>query len=232
MELAIPSQENLFSNPFVECGQYIAHVRDELDSSIKRLAFDPVESNTSSVTAPLKSMDTSGFNPISINPWSLKSDHRQVTTTTDAWLSSSYKDVSISLSSLISFVRNHVRLGYSEALASRLSYLHEASIDEAPDQAPISVDSLQCFISFIDGKTELKEPDVVLTYSGNIRAEWYRSRKEHLGVEFLPTGQVRYVVFARDPNHSTRIDRSSGWVAAESLMEKISPFNVLAWVAI
>ncbi len=134
-------------------------------------------------------------------------------------------------SDLISFIRNHVRLAYSASLANRLEYLRDASIEEAPEQAPISVNSLQCFVSFIKSEPNLAEPDIVLTYTGNIRAEWHKSRKQHFAVEFLPNGQVRYVVFSRDPDHPTRTDRASGLVSAETLMVKVKPFNVLSWAA-
>jgi hypothetical protein len=107
--------------------------------------------------------------------------------------------------------------------------LREASIEEAPEQAPISAQSLQGFISFIQREKNLAEPDIVITYAGNIRAEWHQSRKEHFAVEFLPTGKVRYVVFSPDPNHPSRTDRTSGVVSAETLMVKVRPFNVLSW---
>ena len=66
--------------------------------------------------------------------------------------------------------------------------------------------------------------------AGNICAEWHKSRKEHFVIEFLPTGHVRYVVFAPDPKHHSSTDRASGIVYADSLMEKVKPFNVFSWI--
>lgn len=145
--------------------------------------------------------------------------------------SSSYTGTSTTTSDLISFVRNHVQLPYSADLAKRLEYLRVASIEEYPEQAPMSIDSLQCFLSFVKREPNLTEPDLVLTYAGNIRAEWHKSRKEHFAVEFLPNGQVHYVVFTRDPDHPTRTDRTSGLVSAATLMQKVKPFDVLSWAA-
>ncbi len=130
---------------------------------------------------------------------------------------------------IISFVRNHLKVPYSSKLADRLDYLHEASIEEAPEQSPISVDSLQGFINFLKKEQNLGEPDVVLSYEGNIRAEWHKSRREHFAVEFLPDCQVRYVIFSSDPDYPSRTNRVSGLVSAETLMKKAEPFNVLSW---
>ena len=107
--------------------------------------------------------------------------------------------------------------------------MREVCIEEAPEQTPISTQSLQGFILFLQREKNLAEPDIVTTYTGNIRAEWHRSRKEHFAVEFLPNGQVRYVVFSTDPNYPSRTDRTSGVVSAETLMDKVRPFNVLYW---
>ncbi len=224
MEQAIRLQNFQDSGTFSDPEAFTARVQDEALSSRKKLEFDPIQKNTSSTTALFQLLyavdslalsgpadataEIDGFMPqnfaeLTVNP---KKTARKLHILQQP---SSYSPVSAITSDLISFVRNHLRLAYSGSLANRLEYLREASIEEAPEQAPVSVDSLQSFISFIRS-SKLAEPELVLTYTGNIRAEWHKSRKEHFSVEFLPNGQVRYVVFARDPDHATRTDRASG----------------------
>lgn len=247
MEQAIRLQNYQDSEAFFDPDAFAARVQDEALSSRKKLTFETIPTSTSSATASLacavgvaliSAADlTAGFDDV-MSP-RLAKELSEVTVRLKAAAKksdvlqepSSYFPTSATTSDLISYVRNHVRLAYSGSLANRLEYLRGASIEEAPEQAPISVSSLQSFVSFITREPRLAEPDLVLTYSGNIRAEWHKSRKEHFSVEFLPNGQVRYVVFTRDPDHATRTDRTSGLVSAETVMAKIKPFNVLAWAA-
>jgi hypothetical protein len=247
MEQAIRFQNYQDSGTFLDPDAFTARVQDETLSSRKNLAYEPIQTSTSSATASFtcavgvalcsEADVTAGIDEfmsqklaeglaevtVRLKDAAKKPDILQQP--------SSYFPAGATTSDLISFIRNHVRLAYSGSLANRLDYLREASIEEAPEQAPISVNSLQSFVSFIAREPRLAEPEVVLTYTGNTRAEWHESRKEHFSVEFLSNGQVRYVVFARDPNHATRTDRAFGLVSAETLMAKVSPFNVLAWAA-
>lgn len=246
MEQAIRFHNYQDSGTFFDPDASAARVQDEALSSRKKLTFEAIQTNTSSTTASLAcafgvALISSAANltagiddfmspklaeglsdvAVRLKDVAKKSDILQEP--------SNYFPASATTIDLISFIRNHVRLPYTGRLVNRLEQLREASIEEAPEQALISVNSLQSFVSFITREPRLIEPDLVLTYSGNIRAEWHKSRKEHLSVEFLPNGQVRYVVFARDPDHATRTDRASGLVSAETVMSKINPFNVLDW---
>lgn len=255
MAQAIYIQDHEDSETFSGPEAFMARVQDVTLSSRKRLEFEPTRTSTSSTTASLacavgvalvSAADvTAGIDDflsqqlsevkfgtgITIKKWDIRSQFSLSSSNLTTQQTSSYHATNVTTSDLISFIRNHVPLAYSAKLAKRLEYLREASIEEAPEQAYISVNSLQSFISFIRREIKMKEPDLVLTYTGNIRAEWHKSRKEHFSVEFLPNGQVRYVVFARDLNHATRTDRTSGLVSAETLMDKVKPLNVLAWAA-
>jgi len=130
---------------------------------------------------------------------------------------------------VIMFIRNHIGAPFSGSIANRLDDLLKASTEEGEGQTALSSDSLRGFIRFIQKETNLVEPGLVLSFSGNIRAEWRRSRKEHFATEFLPNGQVRYVVFSYDEEQPSRIDRMTGLVSADSLMKKVEPFRVLSW---
>jgi hypothetical protein len=253
MEQVIRIQGFQESQAFSGSEAVMARVQDETFSSRKKLTFESIQTSTSSATASLACLAgvalvttanvTAGVDDFmsqrlseitcgvesAVKKWDIRSQLLLISQDFITQPQSNYETTNVTISDLISFVRNHVPLTYSASLANRLEYLREASIEEAPEQASISENSLQAFVSFITGEPRLSEPDVVLTYTGNIRAEWHKSRKEHFAVEFLPNGQVRYVVFSRDPVHAKRTDRASGQASAETLMAKVKPFHVLAW---
>ncbi len=119
---------------------------------------------------------------------------------------------------------------FSERLAKRLDSLADATEEEYPDQEPISPESLKDFLSFL-GLTELDYPNVVLTYSGNIRASWTKSKNEHFAVEFYGSGDVGYVVFAPDSDYPYKVSRTSGSCSSKILMKIVEPLSVLNWAS-
>lgn len=123
------------------------------------------------------------------------------------------------------------KIRFSELLAKRLDSLADATEEEYPDQEPISPESLKDFLSFLDQTPELDYPSVVLTYSGNIRASWTKSKNEHFAVEFYGFGDVGYVVFAPDSYYPFKVSRTSGSCSSKILMKVVEPFNVLNWAS-
>ena len=253
MEIALDTHDYQVSESSSDRNPLVARIQDEALAVRKKLASEPIDTKTSSSTAAFvytadtvlaSATDiTAGIDDFlsrqltglivdteaSVKKWDIRTLFANNLVVSFTHQPSKYTFVNTTTSDLISFIRNHLRLAHASNIASRLEYLRETCIEEAPEQAPISVQSLQGFIFFLQRESNLAEPDIVITYAGNIRAEWHRSRKEHFAVEFLPTGQVRYVVFSSDLNHPSRTDRTFGVVSAESLMGKVSPFNVLSW---
>lgn len=251
MELSSHLRDNLNYGAFSGPKVLSAHIQYDALAIRNKLAFDTSNRLTSSITAtpdyiPGITLDTStsvtagvddfmsqqlAQNEKQAKRWDFRGYFIQNMTTITQQLSG-HIVTGITLSGLLSYIRNHVYLPYSASLANRLEYLQEEGVGEAPQQAPISVNSVQSLVTFITKENNLTEPGLVSTYAGNIRAEWRKSRKEHFAVEFLPNGQVHYVVFSSDVTHKKRIDRTSGIVYAETLMSKIRPFNVLSWAGI
>jgi hypothetical protein len=130
---------------------------------------------------------------------------------------------------IISHVRSHLKADFAHQLANRLAFLLEAAREEYPDEVPISPESLRSFISFLQSRTDLKYPDVILCPSKNIRAQWRAASNRHFAVEFLATGDAQFVVFSPDPNHPESTIRLAGLVSIDSLMETIRPHGVLSW---
>jgi hypothetical protein len=132
---------------------------------------------------------------------------------------------------LIAAIPERLPVTYAERLANRLRHLVEVSHEEYPEQVPMSALSVMAFIRFLEHTPNLCYPDIVLTPSGNVRAQWRRAANRHFAAEFLEYGEVRYVVFAPDPKYPDTIARASGQVRAESLMEVVRPLRVAEWAA-
>jgi len=141
--------------------------------------------------------------------------------------SSRQKDSSIP--ELITTIQTTSNLGFAGRLAARLNDLYESSQEEFPDQQPMSSRSLQDFLTLIRSVPGITHPQIVLTYEGNIRAEWTKSHTKHFAVEFLGDNRTKFVIFAPDTNNPYRINRVSGFSTLASLLEIAFPYNVLSW---
>ena len=135
---------------------------------------------------------------------------------------------------LIDYVREGSKMKFARELAVRLNFLYEV-VNEDPDEdlnkIPISIESLRNFISFLQNATSLKYPNVVLTPSNEIRAQWRTAPNRHFAVVFLSTEEARFVIFTPNPKDPDKIDRFSGITSVDSLMETIRPHRVLEWAS-
>ena len=134
------------------------------------------------------------------------------------------------INKLIDYVREESNIQFAHELAIRLNCLHEA-VNEDPDEVPISTESLRNFISFLREMANLKYPNVVLTPTNEIRAQWRTAPNRHFAVVFLSTGEARFVIFTPNPKDPDKIDRFSGITLVDSLMETVQPHKVLEWAS-
>ena len=131
---------------------------------------------------------------------------------------------------LIDYVREGSNIKFAHELAVRLNFLHE-DVNEDPEEDPISIESLRNFISFLRNTTNLKYPNVVLTPSNEICAQWRTAPNRHFAVVFQPTGEARFVIFTPNPKDPDKIDRLSGITSVDSLMVTVRPHRVLEWAS-
>jgi hypothetical protein len=131
---------------------------------------------------------------------------------------------------LIDFIRKGSKIKFAHELANRLYYLHDI-VNEDPDEIPISIESLRNFISFLQDTSNLKNPSVVITPSGEIRAQWRTAPNRHFAAAFLPSGDARFVIFKPNPKDPDKIDRFSGITSTDALMETVQPHGILEWAA-
>ena len=136
----------------------------------------------------------------------------------------------VTIYDLITYIRNYITLSFESKIANRIETLFEESIkEEDAGQQVLNQESLICFISFLQNEKKLKEPGLVLSARGNIRAQWRSSRKNLFVAEFIPGGRVRYVVFAENKDFPSKLDRASGLTSYLSLMNIVEPFGAKIW---
>ena len=128
-------------------------------------------------------------------------------------------------------VINDIRLNqsfpFSSRLADRIEFLVEAG--EAPEEQPLALGSLKYFLRFLESISNLAYPDIMLSTHGNLRVQWTKSRKEHFVAEFLPTGDVRFVVFTQNKKHADKVTRVFGSATTDMLLDAVGNYDVLEW---
>jgi hypothetical protein len=122
-------------------------------------------------------------------------------------------------------------LSYRERLAHRLDFLLGALEEEGETWADDSPDSLRQMLLFLRAAPDLRCPTVTITPSVTFRAQWQAGQNRHLAIDFLPDGQVRFVVFSPDQLHADRVQRVSGIVSRADVMRAIEPYKVDRWAA-
>ena len=131
----------------------------------------------------------------------------------------------------ISALRGSGGLPYRERLAWRLDLLLEALGEEGEEWQEGSPESLRQMLLFLQEVPDFRCPTVTVTPSATFRAQWQAGQDQHFAVDFLPDGQVRFVVFAPDPHHPDRVQRVSGVVSRADVMRAIEPYKVHRWAA-
>ncbi len=125
-------------------------------------------------------------------------------------------------------LRREATVPEHDILANRLDTLLEAYQEDYGQS--LDVDSLRSFISFMSLHPRLNRPILTATPDGNLFAEWKdRQSKHYLAVQFLPTGQLRYVAIRQNPQHMQARIRSSGILTGDQLLNEIASHDVLNW---
>jgi len=131
---------------------------------------------------------------------------------------------------LIDYLRRESKVQFAQELAVKLNFLNEV-VNEDPDEDSISIDSMRNFISFLQNTKNLKCPNVALTPSNEIHAQWRTAPNRHFAAVFLQTGETRFVIFAPNSRDPEMIDRISGLTSVDSLLETTQPHKVLEWAS-
>lgn len=126
-------------------------------------------------------------------------------------------------------LRGTPRLIYRERLARRLEFLLDAMKEEGEAWNVDSPESLRMMLLFLQAVPNFRCPTVTVTPSATFRAQWTVEPNRHFAVDFLPDGQVRFVVFCPDLRRPDRIQRISGITSRENLINVVGPYKVHHW---
>lgn len=121
-------------------------------------------------------------------------------------------------------------LPYAKPLARRIRDLVKIAEEEAPDQAPPSVDSLRTLVRMLESTPGLECSSVVLTPDGNFRVQWREGPNRLCAAELYPGGQVHFVIFAPDPNRSVETVRLSGIGSVQAFLDCAADRGAAEWI--
>jgi hypothetical protein len=128
-------------------------------------------------------------------------------------------------------LRRSSRLSYREHLARWLDFLLRTLEEEGEPLAEESPESLRQMLLFLEAFPEFRCPTITVTPFATFRSQWQDGPTRHFAVDFLPDGQIRFVVFAPDPVHPERVECVSGIVSAATAMKAIETYQVHRWAA-
>ncbi len=131
---------------------------------------------------------------------------------------------------LIFRIRRSPVIPYRESLANRLIVLYNDVKEEDSDSPGIALGSIRHFYNFFQFHTNLKCPIVSLTPDNNIYASWKEGQNRVFSVHFLPSGDVRFVIFKPNNRHPERQIRISGTATPDTLMEMVTPNGLWDWI--
>jgi hypothetical protein len=114
-------------------------------------------------------------------------------------------------------------------LANRLLELFNDAKEEDPASVGISASSLLNFYNFFQTLGSIKCPIISLTPAYDIYASWRVEPRRVFSVHFLPTGDVRFVIFKPNDRHPDRQIRVSGITTSDILRETVAPYGVWDW---
>lgn len=116
-------------------------------------------------------------------------------------------------------------------LANRLHTLFNDAKEEDPTSIGIAIGSIFNFYNFFRLQSNLKCPTISLTPEYNIYASWRAERNRVFSVHFLPSGDIRFVVFKPNDRHPERQIRLSGTATTDILKETVAPYGVWDWIS-
>lgn len=122
---------------------------------------------------------------------------------------------------------------YREGLANRLITLFKDAQEGDLISPAISVGSVRSFYDFLQlhAHSNLKCPSISLTPEYNVYASWKAEQGRVLSMHFLPSGDVRFVIFKPNDKHGSRKIRIFGIATADVVMGEVEPHGVQGWIS-
>jgi hypothetical protein len=105
-------------------------------------------------------------------------------------------------------------------LVKRIEQLERGAHEEGAEQKGLSETSLIGLLRFIR-RLRPNRPSIVLTFDGNLRAEWRRNKDERLAIEFISEREIRFVLFAPSQSVPGYVTRLSGRMDAGEMVRVV-----------
>ncbi len=121
------------------------------------------------------------------------------------------------------------QLPFNVRLAARIEHLAAAFADDYGGH--LSVRSLAGLIDFLEAAPPSGYPDLTMTPAGDCYAEWHGLQGRKVAIEFLDSGDARYLLFHPNPRHPQRVDRLTGTTTIDALAETMAPLAPLTGLA-
>ena len=116
--------------------------------------------------------------------------------------------------------------------ANRLGQILLFQEELEPDEQPLSLSSLKQFIRFLLEHRGSREPSIVVTDRGNVKAIWEYSEKQIFWIEFYPSGDVRYLAFVPNERRSDGVERTAAWSTSSDVFGRAKSLGVTAWMVL
>lgn len=110
----------------------------------------------------------------------------------------------------------------SDAYMSRIKFLQNEALHDGNVLNPASEFD---FNQFVRPERNIRKANLVLMDNGNLRAIWKDGQGSHLGLQFLGSRMVQYVIFKRR-EHGQQISRVSGRDSLDGVLRQIDAFEL------
>ncbi len=94
----------------------------------------------------------------------------------------------------------------------------------------LDAESLRTFVTLFSLHPELSKPIITAAENGNLFAEWKaEDGKRFLGLQMLPTHQVRFVAIRPHAKYPQLRNYNSGVTSVEQLFTDLDSYDILSW---
>lgn len=109
------------------------------------------------------------------------------------------------------------------AIAKRLTYLHEVTRDDDPDEPPMAFSSLQQCALFFASKPNCGDADIGISPDGLLQAQWRAKGGGVLAIRFLPNGFLQFAGVSESSTPAER-RRVNGTLPKDQALQAVRSF--------
>ncbi|HAY22797.1 hypothetical protein [Desulfobacca acetoxidans] len=121
------------------------------------------------------------------------------------------------------------RAGF-EKTADRLGKLLLFQEEDETEKEPLSLLSMKHLIEFLIKHSGLREPSIVVTNEGRLKAIWELSESQIFWIEFYPSGDVRYLAFVPNEARSDGVECTAGWSTTKDVYRRAESLDATDWM--